>query len=189
VVRVLLVDNHDSFTFNLVQLVREVPGMSCTVTPHNKIELEDVAQFDKIIFSPGPGLPEEFPSMNAILSEYSSSSSILGVCLGHQAIACHFGGKLRNLASPLHGIRSSIDLLDKESLFSGLAPTTQVGLYHSWVVDENSLPRTLNVTARTSNGLIMALSHAHHDIQGVQFHPESYMTTDGAKLLENWLRT
>lgn len=187
-VRVLLVDNHDSFTYNLVQLIREAPEAACTVVPHNTIRLEEVAQFDKIIFSPGPGLPEEFPAMNGILTEFAASKSILGVCLGHQAIACHFGGSLSNLGAPLHGIRETISVSCKRGLMHFMPDEMAVGLYHSWVVQPETLPDCFTVTARSRRGLIMAMVHNDLDIQGVQFHPESYMTEHGQAMLEHWLR-
>ena len=186
-IRVLLVDNHDSFTYNLVQLVRETPHAACTVVPHNRIEVEEVAQFDKIIFSPGPGLPREFPAMFEILSMYGHTKSILGVCLGHQAIAEHYGGTLINLPSPLHGIREKLSIVRSEGVLKGLNGNAFVGLYHSWAVDPATLPACFEVMSRTRSELIMSMRHRDLDIQSVQFHPESYMTSHGQQMLENWL--
>lgn len=188
-VRVLLVDNHDSFTYNLVQLIREAPDTSCTIMPHNTIRLEEVARFDKILFSPGPGLPEEFPAMNNILVEYAASKSILGVCLGHQAIACHFGGRLSNLGAPLHGIRETIAVSSKQGMLESMPDTMSVGLYHSWVVDPMTVPECFTITSRSKRGLIMSMVHNDLDVQGVQFHPESYMTEHGQAMIEHWLRS
>jgi anthranilate synthase component II len=185
VIRVLLVDNNDSFTYNLVQIVREASRAECTVVPHNKIRLEEVAAFDKIIFSPGPGLPEEFPAMFDILRAYARSKSILGVCLGHQAIAQYFGGSLINLSSPLHGIRQKLNIISRAGLLAGLSEYTYVGQYHSWAVDK--VPQEFEVTSLTPDGLIMSMIHRDLDIQGVQFHPESYMTSHGQKMIETWL--
>ncbi|HET6512071.1 MAG TPA: aminodeoxychorismate/anthranilate synthase component II [Candidatus Kapabacteria bacterium] len=185
--QVLLIDNHDSFTHNLVQMVRESPRAKCTVVPHNKIEPEEVAAFDKIMFSPGPGLPEEFPAMFRILENYASSKSILGVCLGHQAIAQHFGGALSNLPKPLHGQRSKLSITRELGLLQGLGKETHVGLYHSWVVE--SAPSAFEVTSYNESNLIMSMMHPDLDIQGVQFHPESYMTTHGQQMIENWLQS
>jgi anthranilate synthase/aminodeoxychorismate synthase-like glutamine amidotransferase len=187
VTQVLLVDNHDSFTYNLVQMVREAAHAKCTVVPHNKIRLEEVADFDKIIFSPGPGLPQEFPAMFQILDQYAGSKSILGVCLGHQAIAQHFGGELSNLPRPLHGQRVKLSISRQAGVLEGLHEETHVGLYHSWVVE--SVPKNFEITSRTSEGLIMSMLHSDLDIQGVQFHPESYMTTHGQQMIETWLRS
>lgn len=186
-VRVLLVDNHDSFTYNLVQMVRKAENAVCTVVPHNKIRIEEVAGFDKILFSPGPGLPREFPVMSEILHAYASSMSMLGVCLGHQAIAEHFGGKLMNLAHPLHGRRQRLQVLHSEGVVMACGSDTHVGLYHSWVVDSGTIPTCLTVTSVTDSGLVMSLLHNKFDIQGVQFHPESYMTDSGQQMIEAWL--
>jgi anthranilate synthase component II len=185
VIRVLLVDNNDSFTYNLVQMVREAPRAGCTVVPHNKIRLEEVAAFDKIIFSPGPGLPEEFPTMFDILKGYAEKKSILGVCLGHQAIAQHYGGTLKNLAFPLHGIRQKLAISKGVGILSGLPEDTYVGQYHSWVVER--VPDEFEVTSHTPDDLIMSMIHRKFDIQGVQFHPESYMTSHGLQMIETWL--
>lgn len=186
-IRVLLVDNNDSFTYNLVQMVRETARAICTVVPHNKIRLEEVAAFDKIIFSPGPGLPDEFPAMFDILKEHSSTRAILGVCLGHQAIAQHYGGTLVNLPAPLHGSRQKLSITKQLGLVAGLPEETYVGLYHSWAVQ--SVPASFDVTSQTSDGLIMSMVHRELDIQGVQFHPESYMSSHGQQMIASWLHS
>lgn len=166
-------------------MVREAPRASCAVVPHNIIHIEEVANFDKIIFSPGPGLPKEFPTMFHILTEYATSKSILGVCLGHQAVAEHFGGSIRNLPHPLHGQRSRLCIEKHEGILGGLDPEIFVGQYHSWVVD--NVPQNFEITSRTEQGLIMSMMHREFDIQGVQFHPESYMTSHGQHMIETWL--
>jgi anthranilate synthase component II len=185
VVRILLVDNHDSFTYNLVQMVREAPHASCAVVPHNKIRLEEVAGFDKIIFSPGPGLPEEFPGMFQILEQYADKKSILGVCLGHQAIAQHFGGAIANMPKPLHGQRSKLCVERNVGILERIGENSYVGLYHSWVVEQ--APVDFEITSRNEDGLIISMMHRELDIQGVQFHPESYMTSHGQLMMETWL--
>jgi anthranilate synthase/aminodeoxychorismate synthase-like glutamine amidotransferase len=166
-------------------MVREAPHASCTVVPHNKIMLEEVAAFDKIIFSPGPGLPEEFPSMFKILEQYAESKSFLGVCLGHQAIAQHFGGTISNMPKPMHGQRSKLSVERRVGLLRGIADDAFVGLYHSWFVDQS--PMDFEITSRNKDSLIMSMMHRELDIQGVQFHPESYMTSHGQQMIGTWL--
>ncbi len=168
-------------------MVREAPRASCTVVPHNKIRLEEVAGFDKIIFSPGPGLPEEFPAMFKILEHYAASKSMLGVCLGHQAIAQHLGGTLANLPRPLHGHRAKLSISSHAGLLRGIPDDSNVGLYHSWVVETS--PHIFEITSRNQQGLVMSMIHRDLDIQGVQFHPESYMTTHGQQMIETWLQS
>jgi anthranilate synthase component 2 len=168
-------------------MVRETPSAECTVVPHNIIRLEEVAAFEKIIFSPGPGLPEEFPTMFDILKEYAESKAILGVCLGHQAIAQHYGGTLKNLPSPLHGIRQNLFITNRKGIVASLPEDSYVGEYHSWAV--TSAPEAFDVTSRTPDGLIMSMIHRELAIQGVQFHPESYMTSHGQQMIETWLQS
>lgn len=187
--KILIIDNYDSFTYNLAQLLHKSGLCSFEVIKNDSILIEQVGSFDKILFSPGPGLPKDFPIMGEIIQKYKNSKSILGICLGHQAIAENFGGKLKNLNSVLHGITARVSVLDeRDYLFCGLEKEIEVGLYHSWVVDEKNFPNCLTVTAATYEGLIMAISHKEFDVKGIQFHPESIMTLYGAKIIENWLR-
>jgi anthranilate synthase component II len=186
--RLLILDNYDSFTYNLFQLLNKAGCNDITVIKNDKLRLKEVAGYDKIIFSPGPGLPSEVPIMSEILNSFQKSKSILGVCLGHQAIACFFGAKLRNLTQPRHGIASKLIITDaKEKLFQGLKSDIYVGRYHSWVIDEKTLPANLKVTSKSDDGCIMSVAHQQYDIKGVQFHPESFITKAGDKILCNWL--
>lgn len=186
--KILIIDNYDSFTYNLVHLVNEL-GLDCEVWRNDQFKLEDVAQFDKIILSPGPGIPSEAGLLLDVIKTYSPTKSIFGVCLGQQAIAEVFGGKLYNLSRPMHGIATPVKVIDAtEPLFSGLPEHIKVGRYHSWVVSHEGLPKELTVTAidETDNS-IMALRHKTLDVRGVQFHPESVLTDFGKEMLKNWL--
>ncbi len=185
---VLLIDNHDSFTYNLAQLLKEAGACVLTVLKYDEIKIEQVDAFDKIIFSPGPGIPSEIPFMGDVLREFSSSKSILGICLGHQAIIEYFGGKLLNMQKVVHGIRSEVALIEPvDSLFKGIPSHFFAGLYHSWVADKEHLPDELRISCQSRDGLIMGISHRELDIRGVQFHPESYMTEYGMTMFRNWL--
>ncbi len=185
---ILVLDNYDSFTYNLVQYVEELLKRKVDVFRNDAIDLEAVAAYDLILLSPGPGLPSEAGIMPELLQRYSASKRILGVCLGHQAIGEAFGAKLENLERVYHGIASPIRLLDPEDpLFADLPPQIEGGRYHSWVVSPEELPEELIVTALDSQGQIMAMRHRVFDLFGLQFHPESIMTPDGKKLLANWL--
>lgn len=186
--KVLILDNYDSFTYNLVHLVEKLLHVKIEVFKNDEIGLEEVARFDKIILSPGPGLPDEAGIMKSLIKQYGSSKSILGVCLGHQAIGEVFGGNLKNLDTVFHGVAHEIDVLDTtEILFKGLEKKIMVGRYHSWVVDRNDFPEELLITATDDNGNVMGLRHRKLNIRGVQFHPESIMTTVGEKIISNWL--
>lgn len=184
--RLLLLDNRDSFTYNLAQLIEENFNGVWQVKTCDEISIAEVAAYDKIIFSPGPGVPSEIPLMRDILIAYGATKSILGVCLGHQAIAEALGGTLYNMGQVWHGMKVPIRVTDpNDRLFQNLPQEFPVGLYHSWAVA--TLPDCLQATAISANGTIMALSHRQYDIKGVQFHPESVMTEYGAELLRNWL--
>lgn len=186
--RILVFDNYDSFTYNLVHLVEKITGEKVDVYRNDQIELADVAAYDKIILSPGPGIPEEAGLLLPLIKEYASTKSILGVCLGHQAIALAFGGTLTNLDTVFHGVATPIKILNgKSEILKGLPETIEVGRYHSWIVNEDDFPQELEITARDENGYIMALQHKVYDVQGVQFHPESVLTPDGEQILRNWL--
>ncbi|WDF55074.1 anthranilate synthase component II [Mucilaginibacter sp. KACC 22063] len=186
--KILIIDNYDSFTYNLVHLVNEL-GLECEVWRNDQFKLEDVAQFDKIILSPGPGIPSESGLLLDVIKKYAPEKSILGVCLGQQAIAEAFGGSLHNLSRPMHGIATPVKVTDaEERLFNDLPEQINVGRYHSWVVNPQDLPEDLVVTAIDENDQsIMALRHKSYDVRGVQFHPESVLTEYGKEMLKNWL--
>lgn len=185
--KILVLDNYDSFTYNLVHIIREL-GYGMDVFRNDKLRLEEVAVYDKILFSPGPGIPDEAGIMKAIVKEYGSTKSILGVCLGHQGIAEVYGATLYNIPKVLHGVTSVARVKDtSEKLFRGLPECITVTHYHSWAVVPESIPGDLLVTAVNDEGLVMALAHKKYDVRGVQFHPESIMTEHGPKMIENWL--
>jgi anthranilate synthase component 2 len=185
--KILVIDNYDSFTFNLVHLLNEC-GHKATVWRNDKFEIEDVNEFDKILLSPGPGIPSEAGLLLEVIKTYATNKSILGVCLGMQAMAEVFGGTLYNLSRPVHGRATSIDVLDSdEELFKGLPKSFLVGRYHSWAVSDQQLPDIIKVTAKDTEGVIMALRHADLDVRGVQFHPESVLTENGKQIIGNWL--
>ncbi|MGV3527378.1 MAG: anthranilate synthase component II [Flavisolibacter sp.] len=187
--KILVFDNYDSFTYNLVHLVEKIRPGKVDVFRNDEIAMEKVAAYDKIILSPGPGIPSEAGLLLPLIKEYASKKSILGVCLGHQAIAEAFGGSLTNLSTVYHGVAMPCWLENESApLFSGLPAEINVGRYHSWIVNEEDFPEELEVTARDENNYIMALQHKTFDVQGVQFHPESVLTPDGEKILRNWLR-
>ena len=185
--KILVFDNYDSFTYNLVHAVKKLGYDDVEVHRNDKIALEDIARFDKIILSPGPGVPSESGILLDVIRTYAPSRSILGVCLGEQAIAEAFGGTLINLSEVHHGISSMVDVLEKDVLFDGLPKPIEVGRYHSWAAEKTTLPECLTITAVDEEGMIMALAHKEYDVRGVQFHPESVLTPDGEQMLKNWL--
>ena len=185
--KILVFDNYDSFTYNLVHAIKKLGYTDVEVHRNNRINLEDINRFDKIILSPGPGLPEESGILLDVIRTYYSTKSILGVCLGEQAIAEAFGGKLINLPEVFHGVATKINVIDNDILFYDMLSSLEVGRYHSWAVDPNTLPDCLKVTAVDENGMIMALKHNKYDVHGVQFHPESVLTPEGEHILKNWL--
>jgi len=192
VAKILVFDNYDSFTYNLVHLVEKIIHQKVDVYRNDEIALEKVKEYDKIILSPGPGIPEEAGQLLPLIKEYASSKSILGVCLGHQAIGEAFGGKLVNLSTVYHGVATEIIIGTSGSgtrseLFEGLPDKLEVGRYHSWIVSDEDFPDELEVTARDENNFIMGLQHKTFDVQGVQFHPESVLTPQGEKIMRNWL--
>jgi len=187
--KILVFDNYDSFTYNLVHLVEKILHQKVDVFRNDKISLEEVKAYDKIILSPGPGIPEEAGLLLPLIKEYASTKSILGVCLGHQAIGQAFGGTLVNLDKVYHGIATPIKITNPASkILQGLGDTVEVGRYHSWIVNDKDFPEELEVTAVDDNGFIMGLQHKTYDVQGVQFHPESVLTPDGEKMMRNWLK-
>jgi len=185
--KILVLDNYDSFTYNLVYIVRKLGyGGNMDVYRNDKINLDEVEAFDKILLSPGPGIPEEAGIMPELLKRYSSTKSILGVCLGHQAIGEAFGGTLTNLSEVLHGVASTVTVAP-DLLFEGIPDTFSIGRYHSWVINERTLSSDLEVIARTPDQQIMAVRHKEYDVRGVQFHPESILTENGVAIMKNWL--
>lgn len=187
--KVLVIDNYDSFTYNLVHLVNEL-GRDVEVWRNDKFDLADVAAFDQIILSPGPGIPEEAGLLLDVIRTYAPVKSIFGVCLGQQAIAEAFGGKLLNLGRPMHGIATPITVVDPtELVFKDCPQTINVGRYHSWVVSPEGLPDCFTITATDAAGEIMALRHNEFDVRGVQFHPESVLTECGKQMVKNWLES
>lgn len=186
--KILVLDNYDSFTYNLAHIIRQL-RYAYEVHRNDKITLEEVKRFDKILLSPGPGIPDEAGIMKDVIEQYGPSKSILGVCLGHQGIAEVYGGSLYNIPKVLHGVTSIARAIDKsEKLFTGLPDSFQVTHYHSWAVIPGSLPAQLKVTAENEEGLIMGIRHTSFDVRGVQFHPESIMTPEGPRIIENWLK-
>ena len=193
--RILVFDNYDSFTYNLVHLVEKVLGNKVDVYRNDQLDLEKAGEYDKMILSPGPGLPSEAGLLLPLIKRYAATKSILGVCLGHQAIAESFGGKLINLSAVYHGVSLPVNIVKKPSsglqpnadLFAGLPEPFMAGRYHSWVVDPDGFPDELEITARDPGGHIMALRHRKYDVLGVQFHPESVLTPEGEMLMRNWL--
>ncbi len=184
--KILVIDNYDSFTYNLVHYLEDL-NCEVTVIRNDKLQLEDVKPFDKIVLSPGPGIPDEAGLLKPIIKEYGATKSILGVCLGQQAIGEVFGGQLNNLDEVYHGVATQVKItVDDETMFKGLDKNIEVGRYHSWVVDTN-LPEELEATSLDENGQIMSLRHRIYDVKGVQFHPESVLTPQGKKMLKNWV--
>ena len=196
--KILVFDNYDSFTYNLVHLVEKIIHQKVEVFRNDQIPLEKVVEYDKIILSPGPGVPSEAGLLFPLIKEYAPSKSILGVCLGHQAIGEAFGGTLINLSTVYHGVATPINVLKTakngsskhvhHDLFENISSPMEVGRYHSWIVADENLPEELEVTARDENNYIMALQHKKYDVQGVQFHPESVLTPEGEVILRNWLK-
>lgn len=185
--KIVIIDNYDSFTYNLSHLVKEL-GADVTVVRNDQFELPDLEQFDKIILSPGPGIPEEAGLLLDVIRTYKGRKPMLGVCLGHQAIGEVFGAKLINLSDVYHGVQTEGTQLGNDPIFEGLPERIKMGRYHSWVVDNSTLPSYLEVTATTDDGMIMALRHKDYDIHGIQFHPESVLTPDGRTIVDNWLK-
>ncbi|HBS87136.1 MAG: hypothetical protein A2W91_02875 [Bacteroidetes bacterium GWF2_38_335] len=188
--KIAVVDNKDSFTYNLVHYLEQYAD-SVNVFRYNLINVSDLEYFDRIVISPGPGLPSDYPIIRQILDVFHDSKPILGICLGHQAIFEYFGGNLINLESPCHGLDMKTKVIDKnELLFRDVPPVFSSGRYHSWIADEKTIPDSINVTAVDDTfGYIMALSHRKFNIRGMQFHPESVMTGYGMKMIENWVKS
>ena len=183
----LIIDNFDSFTQNLAQMAEEEGAQGIEVVREDLLDPADAGRFPQILISPGPGLPSDFPRMLEVIRRFGSSRSILGICLGHQAIAEVFGGKLKRMEQVRHGTAVEMHVIAGDPLFAGLPAHFTVGLYHSWAVDEKQIPADILVTGRSDEGVVMAISHRDFRVKGVQFHPESIMTPQGRRLLRNWL--
>ena len=184
--KIVIIDNYDSFTYNLSHLVKEL-GAEVTVLRNDSFPIEELETYDKILLSPGPGIPKEAGLLLEVIRTYAGKKPILGVCLGEQAIGEVFGGKLTNLSEVYHGIQSPIRITASNYLFERLPEEILVGRYHSWVIDRENFPDALEITAVSQEGYIMALRHKDFDVQGIQFHPESVLTPDGKKIISNWL--
>ena len=184
--KIVIIDNYDSFTYNLSHLVKEL-GAEVTVVRNDQFELEDLEQFSKIILSPGPGIPSEAGLLLDVIKTYAGKKPILGVCLGHQAIGEAFGAKLETLSGVFHGVATPCHIIADDPIFSGIERDLTIGRYHSWVVSREGLPDCLEVTAVSDEGQIMALRHRELNVRGIQFHPESVLTPDGRKMLQNWM--
>lgn len=184
--KIVIIDNYDSFTYNLSHLFKEI-GAEVTVLRNDKFAIDDLEQYDKIVLSPGPGIPEEAGLLLDVIRHYAGKKPMLGVCLGHQAIGEVFGAKLENLSDVFHGVSTEGNIKQDDVLFRGLPERITMGRYHSWIVSKTDLPSCLEVTAESDEGQIMALRHKNYEIYGIQFHPESVLTPDGRTILTNWL--
>jgi len=185
--KIVIIDNYDSFTYNLSHLVKEL-GAEVSVFRNDQFTMNQLEPYDKIILSPGPGIPSEAGLLPDVIKAYAGRKPILGVCLGHQAIGESFGASLENLSEVFHGVATPCTVTTPDYLFDGLPSEFEVGRYHSWVVSDQGLPSCLQVTSRSPEGHIMSLRHKHHDIRGIQYHPESVLTPQGKAILTNWLQ-
>ena len=183
---IVIIDNYDSFTYNLSHQLKAL-GAQVDVVRNDAFQMSRLEPYDKIVLSPGPGIPEEAGLLNDVIRRYAGRKPILGVCLGHQAIAEVFGGRLENLRTVYHGVQTPTHIINHDYLFEHLPETFEAGRYHSWVVSRSGLPDSLEVTASSDDGHIMALRHRTYDVRGIQFHPESILTPEGARILQNWL--
>lgn len=186
--KLLVLDNYDSFTYNLVHLIDKIAKVDIDVFRNDKISVDRIAEYDKVVLSPGPGIPEEAGILKEVISKQYKQVPMLGVCLGHQAIGEVFGGKLVNLDRVHHGVATEIEMVKNDYLFTGLPKSFMVGRYHSWVIDSLGEDSGFEITAVDGNGEIMAIAHKEYDIRGVQFHPESILTEYGEELMSNWLK-
>ena len=185
--KILVIDNYDSFVYNLVHILYNLGVKSVVVAKNDKINIDEVDAFDKILLSPGPGVPKEAGIMPELIIHYAATKSILGICLGHQAIAEAFGGALHNLKEPLHGVISQVSILHEDYLFKACPPRFKIAHYHSWVVDPERPAKEMQVTALDETGNIMAITHNYYDVKGLQFHPESILTEYGVQIIDNWI--
>lgn len=185
--KILVLDNYDSFTYNLVQMIEQIVGEKVDVFRNDQISLEDIEKYDKIILSPGPGIPEEAGILLDLIKKYAPTKSIFGVCLGQQAIAEAFGGSLINLKEIYHGVATESKQVKKHKILKNLPETLEVGRYHSWAVNPDDFPEELEITSIDKDGMIMSLKHKNYDVHAVQYHPESILTPNGKQILENFL--
>ena len=185
--KIVIIDNYDSFTYNLSHLVKEL-GAEVTVYRNDQFEMSQLEAFDKIILSPGPGIPSEAGLLLDVIKAYAGKKPILGVCLGHQAIGESFGGRLTNIGEVVHGVATPCHITKDDYLFEELPKDIEIGRYHSWVVDTEAFPECLEVTSVSDEGFIMSLRHREYDIRGIQYHPESVLTPDGKTIIGNWLK-
>ncbi len=187
--KILVIDNYDSFTYNLVHYLEDL-NCEVTVYRNDEFDIDEIKKFDKILLSPGPGIPDEAGLLKEVIRTYAATKSILGVCLGQQAIGEVFGGSLINLEKVYHGVATNVNVIvDDEKLFDGLDNKIEVGRYHSWVVSKEDFPEVLEVTSVDDNGQIMSLRHKTYNVRGVQFHPESVLTPHGKQILKSWLNS
>lgn len=186
--KILVFDNYDSFTYNLVQMIEKIVGEKVDVFRNDQIDLKDIEKYDKIILSPGPGIPEEAGILLDLIKKYAATKSIFGVCLGQQAIAEAFGGSLINLTEIFHGVATNVNVIKENTkLLKDLPENFEAGRYHSWAVNTEDFPEDLEITAVDKDGMIMALQHKKFDVHAVQFHPESILTPKGYQILQNFL--
>ena len=186
--KILVFDNYDSFTYNLVHYIEDIANTTVDVYRNDKITLEEIEKYDKILLSPGPGVPHEAGILIDVIKKYAATKSILGVCLGHQAIAEAFGGNITNLSDVYHGVATPIEITDsKDLLFKDIPKDLNVGRYHSWAIEEDDLPKDLKISSVDKEGQIMSIYHKTYDVRGVQFHPESILTEHGKTMIKNWL--
>jgi anthranilate synthase component 2 len=185
-IKIIIIDNYDSFTYNLSHLLKEL-GADVTVVRNDKFRIEDLELYDKIVLSPGPGIPSEAGLMLEAIKTYAGRKPILGICLGHQAIGEAFGARLLNIGNVVHGVATPAHVTVQDYIFEGLDADLEVGRYHSWVVDDKDLPDCLEVTSRSDDGYIMSMRHKEYDIRGIQYHPESVLTPNGKDIINNWL--
>jgi len=184
--KIVVIDNYDSFTYNLVHYLEDL-GATVTVFRNDEFELQELEVFDKIVLSPGPGIPDEAGLLKEVIKTYAKTKSILGICLGMQAIGEVFGGTLTNLEKVYHGVASKITIIENDTIFNNLPNEIEVGRYHSWVISNDNFPQNLIITSLDENNQIMSIKHSVYDVRGVQFHPESILTPEGKKILENWI--
>jgi anthranilate synthase component II len=186
--KILVIDNYDSFTYNLVYYIEKLTGISPSVFRNDEISLDDAGNYDKIVLSPGPGVPSDAGICIDLIKKYAATKSILGICLGHQAIGEAFGARIINLRSVYHGVATPVQITDdQEPLFANIPSTIIGGRYHSWVVSSEGLPDCLKITCEDESGIIMGISHKTCDVRGLQFHPESILTEHGMEIIANWI--
>ncbi len=186
-VKIALIDHNDSFTYNVVEVLRTLGNNKVSVIKYANLIIEDLLFFDKIILSPGPCLPADYPKTFEVIRKYYKTKSILGICLGHQAICSFFGAELYNFKEVIHGVNKKILINDNSNLFKDISKETEVGLYHSWAVSKNNFPKELQILANSEEDVIMSVKHQKYNIYGIQFHPESFLTTKGEQMLKNFI--